>query len=156
MMGMIAASVPFGPFTLTGQFFAGQNLGGIQACCGQTVYYHNFENGSVKGNAVRTIGGFVDLAYRLNDTWSFAVGYGCDDPVDSDVEGGYNLSSWPVPGVLYNDRVYINAFYQITANFKLGLEYARLMTSYADDLAPAVTGGDYDANRVQFTAFYNF
>ena len=149
MMGMLAASIPIWKFTLTGQFYAGQNLGGIQAGCGQTVYYHNWQDGYVKGNAVRAIGGFVDLSYAINDRWTTAIGYGCDDPLDSDVEGGYNENGWPAPGVLFNDRLYVNAIYSITANFRLGLEYARLMTSY-DAL------GDYDADRVQFSAFYDF
>jgi len=157
MMGMIAGKVPFWKFTLTGQFYGGQNLGGVQAGCGQTVAYHNFEYGYVKGNAVRSIGGFVDLGYQINDRWSAAVGYGCDDPVDSDVEGGRNHYD-----ILFNDRLYVVAFYQITANFKLGLEYARLMTTYGKNEYGiySSTGGVYDgdvhANRVQFTAFYDF
>ena len=144
MMAMLAASVPFGKFTLCGQIFAGQNLGGIQAGCGQTVSYHNYDNGYVKGNAVRTVGGFVDLSYEFNDQWSAALGYGFDDPVDSDVEGGYNNY-----GILWNDRAYIAAFYRLTSNLKFGLEYARLLTSYDDY-------GDLDADRVQFSAFFDF
>ena len=152
MMGMIAASVPFGPFTLTGQFFAGENLGGIQAGVGQRVAYHTYDS---IGNEIRTIGGFIDLGYQLNDDWSFAIGWGCDDPVDSDVEG--SLSTDGYSGILYNDRAYVAAFYQVTDNFKLGLEYARLLTSYDDNnWYGNGKGGDYDADRVQFSAFYDF
>ena len=151
MMGLIAAQIPFWRFTLTGQIFAGQNLGGIQAGCGQTVAYHNADADFVKGNCVRTVGGFIDLKYQINDTWSAAIGYGFDDPVDSDVEGGVGAYD-----ILYNDRLYIAAFYKITDNFRLGLEYARLMTSYADDEYLGVSGGDFHANRVQFNAFYDF
>ena len=98
---------------------------------------------------MRSIGGFVDLGYKLNDDWSFALGWGCDDPINSDVEdhsGTYDI--------IYNDRAYICAFYQITDNFKFGLEYARLLTSFAQ--SADTNGGDYDADRVQFTAFYDF
>ena len=151
MMGMIAASLPFGDFTLTGQFFAGENLGGIQAGVGQRVAYHTYD---AIGNEIRTIGGFIDLSYRLNDDWSFAIGWGCDDPVDSDVEG--SLSTDGYSGILYNDRAYVAAFYQVTDNFKLGLEYARLLTSYDDVNWDGGKGGDYDADRVQFSAFYDF
>jgi len=151
MMGLVAAQVPFGRFTLTGQFFGGENLGGIQAGCGQTVAYHNWHHKFVRGNEVRTIGGFADLTYQINDDWSAAIGYGCDDPVDSDIEGGYNHY-----GILFNDRAYVAAFYQVTGNFKLGLEYARLMTTYDRDESSTVNDGDISANRVQFTAFYDF
>lgn len=146
MMGMFAASLPIWKFTLTGQIFGGENLGGVQAGCAQTVYYHT-PNGL--GNEVRTVGGFVDLGYELNDRWSFALGYGFDNPSDSDISGGVNANGYPAPGILFNDRIYVDAFYRITANFKLGLEYAHLMTRYDDT-------GDFAANRVQFTAFYDF
>lgn len=155
MMGMIAASIPFGKFTLCGQFFAGQNLGGIQAGAGQRVIYHPVGDEFVKGNAVRTMGGFVDLSYQITDDWSAAIGYGCDDPLDSDVEGGTAGNSG-MEGILFNDRLYVAAFYQVTGNFKLGLEYARLMTSYADSNTYGGIGGDYDADRIQFSAFYDF
>ena len=158
MMIMLAGSIPVWKFTLTGQIFGGQNLGGVQAGCGQTVLYHNYDNGYVKGNGVRTVGGFIDLGYELNDTWSFALGYGFDNPVDSDVEGGVNAADadhdrWPYPGVLFNDRAYVDVFYRISSNFKLGLEYARMMTRYAEE---GGLGGDYGADRIQFSAFYDF
>lgn len=145
MMGLVALSLPMGQFTLTGQFYGGENLGGVQAGCGQTVAYHTFTG---RGNEIRSIGGFVDLGYQLNDDWSFAIGWGCDDPINSDVEGDLAGNE-----IIYNDRAYICAFYQVTDNFKLGLEYARLLTSYVNDPA---NDGDFDADRVQFSAFYDF
>ena len=146
MMGLFALSLPMGPFTLTGQFYGGENLGGIQAGVGQTVAYNL---PYARGNEVRAVGGFVDLGYKLNDTWSFALGWGCDNPINSDIEdhaGTYDI--------LYNDRAYVCAFYQVVDNFKLGLEYARLLTSFAQ--SADTNGGDYDADRVQFSAFYDF
>ena len=154
MMGLFAAELPMWRFTLKGQIYAGENLGGIQAGCGQTVLYHNWENGYVRGNGVRTVGGFIDLGFNLTEKWSFALGWGCDNPVDSDVEGGFNADG--LYGIKYNDRAYIDAFYKITSNFKLGIEYARLLTSYDDSNAYGGAGGDYEANRVQFSAFYDF
>ena len=136
-MGMIAGKIPFGDFTLTGQFFGGQNLGGVQAGIGQRVGYDEYG----RGRAVRTIGGFLDLAYQLNDDWSFAIGYGFDNPNDADARYA--------EGRLYNDRAYIDAFYQVTANFKLGLEYGRLSTDWDKD------GTGY-SDRIQFSAFYDF
>ena len=154
MMAMFAAELPMWRFTLKGQIFGGENLGGIQAGCGQRVLYHNWENGYVRGNGVRTVGGFIDLGFNLTEKWSFALGWGCDNPVDSDVEGGFNADG--LYGIKYNDRAYIDAFYKITSNFKLGIEYARLLTSYDDSNAYGGAGGDYEANRVQFSAFYDF
>ena len=136
-MGMIAAKIPFWDFTLTGQFFAGQNLGGIQAGIGQRVGFDDYGY----GRAVRTVGGFLDLGYQLNSDWSFAVGYGFDNPDDDDAKYA--------AGRLYNDRAYVDVFYQIMDNFKLGLEYGRLSTKWHDQ------GTGY-SDRIQFSVFYDF
>ncbi len=140
-MVMVAAKVPFlDKFTLTGQIFAGENLGGVQGGIGQTVAFRNGDM-SQKGREVSTVGGFVDLKYELNDTWSFAVGYGFDDPTDSTAryDGGRT----------YNARAYFDVFYQFNEQLHFGLEYARLQTKYYDD-------GDADDDRFQFTAYYDF
>ena len=138
-MIMLAASVPFlDKFTLTGQIFAGDNLGGIQGGIGQRVAYREMGK---KGREVSTIGGFVDLSYAFNDRLTIAGGYGFDDPTDSDAEHA--------GGLLYNDRAYVNAIFKILHNFRVGLEYARLNTKYSDV-------GNRDDDRIQFSAWYDF
>lgn len=144
-MIMVAASVPlFDKFTLMGQFFAGDNLDGIQAGCYQGVYRR--PNGTY--GTVSTRGGFVDLGYELDNNWSFALGYGIDDPTDSQARRTGT-------GVCLNDRAYFDVFYKITDNFKLGFEYARLRTKYASGL-DGVESGTASANRYHFAAFYDF
>ena len=148
-MLMLGASIPFfEKFTLTGQFYGGENLGRVQAGCGQSVA---FTPGMLyeRGEEIETIGGFIDLAYELNDTWSFAVGYGFDDPTVDHGMGSASSGSVNMNYIDFNDRLYIDAFYRITSNFRLGLEYARLTTKYAED-------GKSLANRIQFSAFYDF
>jgi hypothetical protein len=143
-MVMIAGSLPiYKSFTLTGQIFAGDNLGGIQAGCAQRVAYMR---PYAKGREVSTIGGFADLNWQYNDDWSFAIGYGFDDPTDSEARYASNI--------LRNDRAYVAAFYNINANLKIGLEYARLTTVYGEkDTKDKDSVGD---DRVQFSAWYNF
>ena len=138
-MIMLAASVPFlDKFTLTGQIFAGDNLGGIQGGIGQRVAYREMGR---KGREVSTIGGFLDLSYAFNDRLTIAGGYGFDDPTDSEAEHA--------GGLLYNDRAYVNAIFKILHNFRVGLEYARLNTKYSDV-------GNRDDDRIQFSAWYDF
>ena len=139
-MVMVAGSLPFGDFTLCGQLFAGENLGGVQAGVGQKV---GFRDVTRKGREVSTVGGFIDLNYKLNDDWSFAIGYGFDDPTDR--EAKYD------GGRLYNDRAYVDAFYQWNANLHFGVEYAYLTTQYDDAF-----GDDADDHRFQFTVYYDF
>ena len=148
-MIMAAASVPFlDKFTLMGQFFAGDNLSGIQAGVGQGAFARL--NDSYR--TVSTRGGFIDLGYELNDVWSFAVGYGFDDPTDSDARYAN--------GICLNDRAYFDVFYRITPNFKLAFEYAVLRTKYNDGVknGTALGGepGTARSNRFQFAAFYDF
>ena len=138
-MVMIAAQIPFlEKFTLTGQLFAGENLSGVQAGIGQGVAFRDVGK---KGREVSTIGGFVDLKYQHDDKWSFAVGYGFDDPTDSRARYAEDRT--------YNARAYVDAFYQFSDQLHFGLEYARLQTRYYDQ-------GDADDDRIQFTAFYDF
>lgn len=149
MMIMVAGEVPYGDFKLTGQFFAGENLGGIQAGVGQRVIYCEQDPA---GKEVQTIGGFIDLSYQITADWSAAIGYGFDHPsIGADyVSGSDGLSE----SIIHNDRIYIDVFYQITDNFKLGLEYARLNTRYAEN--EVYRGGNAYSDRIQFSAFYDF
>lgn len=157
-MIMAATTVPFlDKFTLTGQLFAGDNLSGIQAGVGQGT----FSRLDGTYGTVTTRGGFVDLGYELNDAWSFAVGYGFDDPCDSDAR--------MANGICLNDRAYFDVFYRITPNFKIGFEYALLRTQYNEGVRRLgstfnnpghnTTGGESGtarSNRFQFAAFYDF
>ncbi len=139
-MVMVAGKVPFGKFTLTGQLFAGENLAGVQAGVGQSIA---FVDPTRKGREVSTIGGFADLRYDLNDTWAFAIGYGFDDPTDSQARDA--------AGRLYNNRTYVDAFYQFNANLHFGFEYAYLTTQYDE-----AVGADADDHRFQLTVYYDF
>ncbi len=138
-MVMVAASLPlFGKFTLTGQLFAGENLDGIQAGIGQGI---GCPDPARKGREVSTIGGFVDLRYDFSDKWAFALGYGFDDPTDSEAKDAEDR--------VFNERAYADIFYQFNDNLHFGLEYAHLRTKYYYQ-------GDADDDRFQFTAFYDF
>ena len=145
-MLMFAASIPFlDKFTLCGQVYFGENLGGVQGGAGQKVAWTDPTH---KGHSVRTIGGFADLKYELNDTWSFAAGYGFDNPVVHNNEIIETNNSYS--GITYNDRAYVDAFYQWNDNLHFGVEYAYLTTDYV--------GGwdDNNSHRFQFTVYYDF
>lgn len=136
---MIAGSLPlFEKFKITGQLFAGENLAGIQAGIGQGIA---MPDPTRKGREVSTIGGFVDLRYDCTEKWAFAIGYGFDDPTDSEAKDAEDR--------VFNERVYADIFYQFNDNLHFGLEYAHLRTKYYYQ-------GDADDDRIQFTAFYDF
>lgn len=155
-MIMLAGKLPVtiknvGTFTFTGQIFAGENLGGVQGGIGHTVAFDPNSPGS-KGREVSTVGGFADVRWDLpNDSkWAFALGYGFDDPVDSEASMGAGEDSY-MP--TFNSRFYADAFYQFNANLHFGFEYAYLTTKYARQEA---WWGDEDDHRLQFTVYYDF
>ena len=136
---MIAGSLPlFEKFKITGQLFAGENLAGVQAGIGQGIA---MPDPTRKGREVSTIGGFVDLRYDCTEKWAFAIGYGFDDPTDSEAKDAEDR--------VFNERAYADIFYQFNDNLHFGLEYAHLRTKYYYQ-------GDADDDRIQFTAFYDF
>ena len=138
-MVMVAGSLPlFEKFKITGQLFAGENLGGIQAGIGQGIA---MPDPTRKGREVSTIGGFVDLRYDCTEKWAFAIGYGFDDPTDSEAKDAEDR--------VFNERAYTDIFYQFNDNLHFGLEYAHLRTKYYYQ-------GDADDDRFQFAAFYDF
>ena len=146
-MIMLAGSIPFAEkFTLCGQVFAGENLGDVQGGIGNKVAFRDLTQ---KGREVTTVGGFVDLNYALNDTWSFAAGYGFDNP--SVRNSDEVIQTRGREGQTFNDRVYIDAFYQWNDNLHFGLEYAYLTTDYVSRY-----GEDNDSHRLQFTVYYDF
>jgi len=136
---MVAASLPFpGKLTFTGQLFAGENLDGVQAGIGQGI---GCPDPTRKGREVSTIGGFADLRCDIYERVALAVGYGFDDPTDSEAKHASDR--------VFNERVYADIFYRLNANLHFGLEYAHLRTRYFYQ-------GDADDDRVQFTAFFDF
>ena len=144
-MIMLAASIPFAEkFTLCGQVFAGENLGDVQGGVGNKIAFKDPMN---KGREITTVGGFIDLNYALNDTWSFAAGYGFDNP---SVHADEDIYTRGWSGATFNDRVYVDAFYQWNANLHFGLEYAYLTTQYVGFWE------DNDSHRFQFSVYYDF
>ena len=150
-MIMFAGSIPlFEKFTLCGQIFAGENLGGVQAGVAQNIA---FTDPTRKGREIVTVGGFADLRYELNEKWSFAIGYGFDNPT---VHSGELIDTHDdYAGITYNDRSYIDAFYQWNENLHFGLEYAYLTTDYVRD-AGNNPQDDNDSHRLQFSVYYDF
>ena len=76
--------------------------------------------------------GFGEVKYAPNSDWSFASGYGVDDPNNSDTSPTYTE-------YLKNQRAYFNVVRTIVESFKVGAEYTWISTEYAGNVKN--TGG---------------
>ena len=87
------------------------------------------------GDGIRSIGGWGEIYYKLNDCTTCYVGYGIDDPRNQDV--GF-LTSGPDPNDpgqrSYNQVAWTTIAWDVTDYFQLGFEVSHRKTHYVNPL----------------------
>jgi hypothetical protein len=116
-------------FGINGEFWAAQTAGTYFVAVLQTL-------NPATGDGIRSIGGWAEVYYKLNDCTTFHVGYGIDDPRNQDV----GFLTAPVdpndPGQRsYNQVVWGNILWDVTDFFQLGLEVSHRKTHYVNPFA---------------------
>jgi hypothetical protein len=90
----------------------------------------------VTGDGIRSIGGWGEAYYKLNQCTTFHLGYGIDDPRNQDV--GFITTSVNDPGQrILNQVVWGNVIYKVTSFFELGFEVSHRETRYLNPLVNA-------------------
>jgi len=97
--------VPFNMFELKGEAYMGQGLGG--------EYFHKGGSFNTEGHAIMTSGGWAQLNVKPMKDLDLNVGYGIDNPKDSDVAGSFYRQS---------EYTYGNVIYQIMKDVSAGIE----------------------------------
>ena len=120
-------------FALQGNVWSGTNVDGWLGGVGQGV-------NTTLGRSIGAQGGWLQAVYNPTDVLNFNVGYGLDDPKDSDLAKG---------GRTQNTRLFFNTFYKLTKSVTLAAEYSVIKTEYK--AASSATD-----NRIQFTVKYAF
>jgi hypothetical protein len=120
-------------FGFQGEFFTGANLGHYMGGILQGL-------NPTTGRAIRATGGWLELWYDWTEKLHTHVGYGIDDPINSDVQVG---------GRLYNDFIFVNLMYDVTQKFLVGIEYTHWKTHY-QGRAPG------ESDHIEFAAKYSF
>ncbi len=134
-MVLLAAQVPVAdPFTLQGTLWSGKNLDAYYAGVLQGVNL-------AQGSGVAATGGWLEGVYDVNKRLSFGIGYGIDNPDDSDI----SLAT----ARTLNQRHFAMVFYKLTSSFMLGCEYSLIKTDFRDE-------GAVTDNRLQFSGQLNF
>ncbi|MBI2061666.1 MAG: hypothetical protein HYT87_18150 [Nitrospirae bacterium] len=127
-------SLPAGPVTLSGELGLGAGLGNEFFRFGQAM------NGK---DPVMTIVGWANVVYPMDD-WTFALGYGHDNPKNDDLKGSAG-GQYTV-----NQRIFGNVVKHIYKGFKVGGEVTQAMTSWVGDTK------SYAGQQVMLSGFYSF
>ena len=89
------------------------------------------------GRGIRSVGGWGEAYYKLNDCTTLYVGYGIDDPRNQDVGFLTDPSVNPNdPGQRnFNQVVWTSILWDVTSYFQLGFEVSRRETHYHNPVA---------------------
>lgn len=119
-----------GRWGINGEFFVGQALGTYNMGIGQSLDPTGF-------NAIRAIGGWGDIWYKLTDCLTVRVGYGIDDPNTDDLSAFGVLLPAPVFGQRsLNTVAWGNIIWDISKYLDVGFEVSYRETNY---IAPSIS-----------------
>ena len=127
--------VTSGPVSVTARAFYGENLnsffGGV---------FQGFTRDSTSVSNIASRGGWGQLVYKFDDSWSATIGGGTDDPDDNDlVPGNRSRNDW------------------LFGNVSLSIEKALVFMLEADFLKTSYIGNKAGKNtRIQFVTYYKF
>ena len=87
-------------------------------------------------DAIRTVGGWGDIWYKLSSRLTTHVGYGIDDPRNEDLGQFLDDNLHPVAGQRARNQVaWVNLIWDVTKEFDVGFEISHRETSY---IAPSI------------------
>jgi hypothetical protein len=125
----------FGHLSFTNRAFYGANLnsflGGI---------LQGYVTDSTSVDNIESIGGWSQLAYDFNSTWTATAGFGIDDPKNDNLRTGMRSQ---------NKMIFANVIFKIQKSVELILESEQMNTSYLNAKAG-------DNLRFQFASYFRF
>lgn len=102
-----------------GEFFHGQAIGNYNAAILQV-------NNDLL-DPIRSTGGWGELYWYWNPCLHTHIGYGLDDPLDSELTAGM-IAARPIR----NEFLFGNLIWDVTKNLEIGFEVSQIETSYAN------------------------
>jgi hypothetical protein len=149
--GTADATVPLGShFEFTGQFYRGRALGGLGGGIAQSVLWVGpFTDPTTEIYGLDSIGGWVQLKYKVTSKLQFNGAFGQDNPFAADMrQNGGSQPYYPSP-LSKNQSVMTNFLYQPKSDIVFSLEYRRLKTYALDSSASS-------ANIIDMSVGYIF
>ena len=113
---------------LGGEFFVGQALGTYNLGIGQSINPTDSE-------AIRTIGGWSDIWYKLTPCLTMHVGYGIDNPRNGDL-GTFTAGPLTIGQRSRNQVIWANLIWDVSKHFDMAFEVSHRETDY---IAPSVS-----------------
>ncbi len=115
---------------INGELAAGQALGTYNLAIGQSL-------DPLGLGAIRTVGGWGDIWYKLTPCLTTHVGYGIDDPNNEDVGQFLDADLNPAAGQRSrNEVVWANLIWDVNKSFDVAFEISHRETDY---IAPSVS-----------------
>jgi len=133
-------------FTLSGEFYRGQAIGGLGASLGRSVVYNGpIEDPNTAVLPLNTVGGWAQLKFRATPKLEFNGAFGQDNPFAADIRAfGYQSQTYGNPYLTRNRGAFGNVIYRPRSDLLLSLEYRRLRTFTIYD-------NSYDAGQVNMS-----
>ncbi len=125
---------------IQGEFFHGQGLASVAGGIEQSLDYRAVAASMGTLKSIHSTGGWGEIWWDITDCLHSAVGYGIDDPLDSDMTVSRRLS---------NSVLYVNLVYDLTKYLRTGIEYSYWTTKYRDN-------GTATASVIEWTWQFNF
>ncbi|MDO4573836.1 MAG: hypothetical protein Q4D98_01330 [Planctomycetia bacterium] len=131
-------------FGIRGEVFHGQGLAGVNGGVDQSVDFSLLRVADASLRSIHATGGWAEIWWDLTRKAKLTVGYGIDNPLDSDMD---------VAPIRSNSVLYTNIVYQFTPFLRTGVEYSYWKTLYRE----GYVGGDVGkANVVQWMWQFEF
>jgi hypothetical protein len=130
-------------FTLSGEFYRGQAIGGLGATLGRSVVYNgDIADPNTTILPLNTVGGWAQLKFRANPKLEFNAAFGQDNPFAADIRTfGEQSQTYGNPFLTRNRGAFGNVIYRPRSDLLLSLEYRRLRTF-------TIYNNSYDAGQI--------
>jgi hypothetical protein len=117
-------------FALSGEFYRGQALGGLNSALGRSVLFNGMiTDPSTQVIPLNVVGGWAQLKFRATPKLEFNGAYGQDSPFAGDVRYfGGQVNSYTSPFFTTNRGAFGNVIYRPRSDLLLSMEYRRLRT----------------------------